>query len=139
MFSHTRTRKIVESLNDTFGNNLSGEPCDFHGLLDEVIDNDSVASDSSECQDEQSAELLAEIESRSEALIEEFLELAFIEKHERTEQLKSTFRKSAVITKDDQSAQIRSLQQQMDAKRKTGVKQIKTKLQALTSDESKSL
>ena len=89
---------VVESLNDTFGNLSGDQPCELNGLLDEIIDNNK--SDSEE-EDDQSPELWAELESRTEALIEEFLELAFAEKYERTEQLKSSL-SSKGLTKEDQ-------------------------------------
>jgi hypothetical protein len=46
-------------------------------------------------------EMLAAMEARQEAIIEEFLEMAYTVKHEKVEALKLTFRGNKDISKDD--------------------------------------
>ena len=53
-------------------------------VLNDDIDNDRMPSDE-ELDGDDDPELLAELERRQEAIVEEFLEIAYQAKHERVE------------------------------------------------------
>ena len=104
---------------------------------DDVLDNEQMPSDEEDGDD--NPELLSQMETRQEAIIEEFLEMAYSTKHERVEQLKASYRGNKDISKDDQKTQLKDLQDKMDTMRKQGVKLIKAKLATLMANEELTL
>lgn len=105
---------LVDSLN---------ESADVSNILNNLDDDELLDNMSEEEEDdEETPELIAEVESREEAIIEEFLEHAYSAKHEQVEALKASFRGNKDISKDDQKVQLKELQTKMDNLRKQGIK-----------------
>lgn len=88
---------------------------------DEIINN---MSDDEE-DDEETSELIAAVEAKEEAVIEQFLEIAYTAKNDQVEALKAVHRKNKDQSKDEQRKEVKDLQAAMDALRKKGIKQIK--------------
>jgi hypothetical protein len=112
--------------------NLSGEGSGMFTEMDNdfPIDNPDGMPDEDNSDDD--PEILEEIDRRQEEIIEQFMELSYICKHEAQEILMQ----QEDTPEDDLQDQTRALNKEMDTKRKKGLKALKNKLNQITNDES---
>lgn len=77
-------------------------------------------------------EILEEIDRRQEEIIEKFMELSYVCKHEAQEILTS----QSGASDDVLQAQLKQLNKDLDKKRKDGLKSLKDKLSSIINDET---
>ena len=91
-----------------------------------------------EDEEDDDPEQLAELEHLKEEILEDFLECAYLKKHESVEEVKAECKRSKVA-KDVEKKRVGEIQAAMDAKRKEGMKAVKERLAKVTENEDMSL
>ena len=98
-------------------------------MIDNPAEMDMLDGDDEDQDDD--PEILEEIDRRHEEIIEQFMEMAYNCKHDAREALMAQEEDAA-----DLPDKLKEINKKMDLKKKQGLKELKNKLNDITSDES---